>query len=91
MPLKNSKPKPTAVQGNPCIEITPTPLEYKQLCRDLATLRAGGAFSNTDAILAAVRAAADAGKMASNRKAAGRRQNAPGHGNRRSSPDAARP
>jgi hypothetical protein len=81
--MKNSKPKHAAVQGNPCIEITPTPLEYKQLCRDLATLRAAGAFSNTDAILEAVRAAAGVGKMTANRKAAGRRANAPGPGNRR--------
>lgn len=81
--MKNSKPKPATVQGNPCIEITPTPLEYDQLCRDLAKLRRAGAFSNTDAILGAVRAAAAEGRMASNRKAAGRRANAPGPGNRR--------
>jgi hypothetical protein len=89
--MKNSKPQPAAFQGNPCIEITPTPLEYKQLCRDLAALRAAGAISNTAAVLNAVRDAAGTGKMASNRKAAGRRQNAPGPGNRRLNPDAARP
>jgi len=89
MAAKSAKTNPR-VKGNPCIEITPTPAEYEQLCRDLAKLRAKGAFSNTEAILLAVRAAAG-GKIASNRKAAGRRSNAPGLGNRRISPDAARP
>lgn len=89
MAAKSDKTKPR-VKGNPCIEITPTPAEYRQLCRDLAKLRERGAFSNTDAILQAVHAAAGAGRIGSNRKAAGRRSNAPGLGNRRISPDAAR-
>ncbi len=90
MSAKDAKTKPR-VKGNPCIEITPTPAEYEQLCRDLAKLRAQGAFSNTEAILLAVRAAAGGAKVAFNRKAAGRRGNAPGPGSRRLSPDAARP
>src|SRR5215467_5936014 len=44
MPAKSAKTKPR-VKGNPCIEITPTPAEYEQLCRDLTKLRAAGAFS----------------------------------------------
>jgi len=52
--------KPT---GNPRIEITPTPAEYRQLCRDLRRLREAGAISNTAAILTAVRAAADGRKV----------------------------
>jgi hypothetical protein len=43
---------------NPCIEITPSPAQYRQLCRDLGALRRTGAASNTAAVIAAVRAAA---------------------------------
>jgi hypothetical protein len=45
-------------EPRPRIEITPTVAEYRQLCRDLAKLRAQGAPSNTAAILAAVSHAA---------------------------------
>jgi hypothetical protein len=41
------------------IVLTPTPAEYEQLSRDLETLREAGAYSNTEAIVAAVRAAAE--------------------------------
>lgn len=44
--------------SNPLLEITPSPAEYDQLCRDLATLREAGAESNTAAVLAAVSLAA---------------------------------
>ena len=47
------------------IEITPSVSEYRQLCRDLKTLRGKGAASNTAAILDAVRAAAANGKIRS--------------------------
>lgn len=46
------------IEGNPCIEITPTPEQYVQLCRDLAKLRSLGAPSNTAAIIEAVSDAA---------------------------------
>jgi hypothetical protein len=46
------------VERRPCIEITPSSTEYRQLCRDLAALRAQGAASNTSAILDAVHRAA---------------------------------
>jgi hypothetical protein len=46
------------VNDGPSIEITPSPEQYTQLCRDLAALRRAGAVSNTAAILAAVREAA---------------------------------
>lgn len=45
-------------EPRPRIEITPTVAEYRQLCRNLAKLRAQGAPSNTAAILAAVSHAA---------------------------------
>jgi hypothetical protein len=45
------------LDANPVIEITPTTDQYGQLCRDLATLRAAGAASNTEAVLRAVHAA----------------------------------
>lgn len=48
---------------NPRIEITPSPAQYRQLCRDLAALRAQGAASNTAAILEAVSHAADSAKV----------------------------
>lgn len=38
--------------------VTPTPAQFAQLSRDLATLRRQGAESNTQAILDAVRTAA---------------------------------
>lgn len=50
------------------IEITPSVAEYRQLCRHLKTLRSRGAKSNTTAILEAVRAAADGGKIRSRSK-----------------------
>jgi hypothetical protein len=46
------------VAANPCIEITPSPEQYRQLCRDLGALRRAGAASNTAAVIAAVHAAA---------------------------------
>jgi site-specific DNA recombinase len=61
MPAKRRKP--TSVRPNPCIEITPSPTQYRQLCHDLKKLRRAGAESNTDAILEAVRAAAGGGKF----------------------------
>lgn len=70
---KSNSPTP-----GPCIEITPTPNEYKQLCLDLEKLRRLGALSNTEAILAAVRSAAINGKIDGQPKKAGRRSNAPG-------------
>lgn len=70
------------------LEITPTLEEYEQLCRDLARLRKLGALSNTAAVVAAVSAAA-AGKVSADKcKRAGRRDERPRHGSRRSSPDA---
>jgi hypothetical protein len=47
----------------PRIEITPTPEQYDQLCRDLKALRRSGAPTNTAAILDAVRAAAARSKI----------------------------
>lgn len=41
------------------IEITPTPDQFRQLCRDLDRLREGGMPSNTASILRAVRLLAD--------------------------------
>jgi hypothetical protein len=38
----------------PHLEITPSPDDYDQLCRDLAALRAAGAPSNTAAVIEAV-------------------------------------
>lgn len=78
---------------SPRIEITPTPAQYKQLCRDLQLLRESGAPSNTAAILDAVRAAAGNSKIfrvnAKKRRAASGGRPRPG--TRRSSPDAVRP
>ena len=45
-------------ERRPRVEITPSSSEYRQLCRDLAALRAQGAASNTAAILDAVHRAA---------------------------------
>ena len=50
-------------EPRPRIEITPTVAEYRQLCRDLAELRAQGAPSNTAAILAAVSHAAGGARV----------------------------
>lgn len=50
-------------EPRPRIEITPTVAEYRELCRDLAELRAQGAPSNTAAILAAVSHAAAGAKV----------------------------
>lgn len=52
-----------SVAANPRIEITPTPAQYEQLCRDLVRLRSHGAASNTAAILEAVSNAAAIGKV----------------------------
>ena len=52
------KPKRNTAAPALRIEITPTPSQYCELCRDLETLRGRGAHSNTEAILQAVRAAA---------------------------------
>lgn len=69
--------KPTLSTGNPCIEITPTPAEYEQLCRDLKALRSAGATSNTSAILAAVRAAAKGHILGAQRKGRAARSRPP--------------
>lgn len=78
-PAKQTAPP---ASGNPCIEITPSPAEYRQLCRDLAALRNAGAESNTSAILAAVRAAAD-GRIVGGTNKRRAAQQRPRHGNRR--------
>jgi hypothetical protein len=49
------------IESSPRIEITPSPAQYKQLCRDLAKLRKTGATSHTAAIVQAVHAAAAGG------------------------------
>lgn len=54
---------PERLRGNPRIEITPSPAQYRRLCRDLAALRAQGATSNTAAILDAVHRAAGRAKV----------------------------
>jgi hypothetical protein len=56
--MASAQPTRPPTSGNPSIEITPTPGEYRQLCRDLRKLRSAGAASNTAAILEAVQAAA---------------------------------
>jgi hypothetical protein len=48
--------------SDPVIEITPTPAQYRELCRDLEALRTAGASSNTIAIVEAVRVAAEAAR-----------------------------
>lgn len=53
--------------ANPRIEITPSPAQYRQLCRDLKKLRALGAPSHTEAIIEAVHAAAQGHKLAGKR------------------------
>jgi hypothetical protein len=58
-----SKTQQTAPR--PCIEITPTADQYRQLCQDLKKLRRSGAESNTDAILEAVHSAAANGRIRS--------------------------
>lgn len=85
--MANDKPTPPPTSGNPCIEITPTPAQYEQLCSDLSELRAAGATSNTLAILEAVHRAAGGHMLngdQSKRRAARPR---PRHGTRRN-PDA---
>jgi hypothetical protein len=62
----------------PNIEITPTPGQYRQLCRDLETLRAAGAASNTAAIVEAVHGAVDNARTMDAQEMAGRRTNGPG-------------
>jgi hypothetical protein len=47
------------ISAGPRIEITPTQDEYDQLCHDLALLRTGGAASHTEAVIRAVRKAAE--------------------------------
>jgi hypothetical protein len=68
--------------SRPIIEITPSPEQYRQLCKDLKTLRAAGAESNTAAVLEAVHQAAQNARkettMAEHKEMAGRRTNAPG-------------
>ena len=69
---------------NPCIEITPSPAQYEQLCDDLKVLRRAGATSNTAAILDAVHVAAAAGRVdRKSHKQAGERSRAPRSSNRR--------
>ena len=59
------------------IIITPSPDQYRRLCRDLEIMREAGAISNTAAIIDAVRRAAE-GYDGDSKKMAGRRHNAPG-------------
>ena len=74
--------KQGTASGNPCIEITPTPAQYEQLCDDLSELRAAGATSNTAAILEAVHRAAEGHMLNAPRKSRAARKR-PRHGNRR--------
>lgn len=59
------------------IIITPSPGQYRRLCRDLEIMREAGATSYTTAIIDAVHRAAE-GYDGDSKKMAGRRQNAPG-------------
>jgi hypothetical protein len=59
-------------RSGPRIEITPSPGQYRQLCRDLEALRKAGAASNTAAILTAVHTAAKRPMLASDRAKARR-------------------
>jgi hypothetical protein len=52
--VQNSKLEPDPARSQCRIEITPTPEEYRRLCRDLDRLREGGMATNTAAILRAV-------------------------------------
>ena len=81
MPARPSR-KPL---NGPHIEITPTPEQYDQLCRDLKALRQSGAPTNTTAILDAVRAAAAEVKFSVRRPQNGRgeRAHAPRSRNRK--------
>jgi len=76
-PVTKGKPRSEPTTGNPCIEITPTPAEYEQLCNDLKTLRSAGATSNTSAILEAVRVAAKGPKLVAPRKSRAARTRPP--------------
>jgi hypothetical protein len=69
--------------GNPCIEITPTPAQYEQLCRDLKKLRRLGAASNTAAIIEAVRGAAEGSSIGRPENGRGERLGAPRSRDRR--------
>jgi hypothetical protein len=60
------------------IVITPSPRQYRQLCRDLEALRIAGAESNTDAVLAAVHEAVVNANLPTTKKMAERRGSAPG-------------
>jgi hypothetical protein len=71
------------VTGNPCIEITPTPAEYEQLCLDLKTLREAGAASNTAAILQAVHLAGETHRLKGTQSKRRAAQTRPRHGTRR--------
>lgn len=67
--------------SRPIIEITPSPEQYRQLCRDLEALRYAGAATNTGAILDAVHQCAQnvaEGYDDQATKMAGRRVNGPG-------------
>jgi|GEM_PF-3259180 len=78
-----SKPTRCSPAANPRIEITPTVIEYQQLCQDLKMLREAGAESHTAAILKAVHSAAE-GHRLNGVKGKGRAaQQRPRHGNRR--------
>jgi hypothetical protein len=59
-------------QSNPRLEITPSLAQYRQLCRDLKKLRKLGAPSHTQAIVAAVHAAASANLASGEQQGAGR-------------------
>lgn len=67
----------------PCIEITPTPAEYEQLCRDLAALREAGATSNTAAILQAVHDAGEGRILKDTQRKRRAARTRPRHGTRR--------
>lgn len=67
----------------PCIEITPTPAEYEQLCRDLAALRKAGAASNTAAILQAVHIAGERHMLKADQRKRRAARARPRHGTRR--------
>ncbi len=75
------------VAKHPCIEITPTPAEYEQLCRDLAALREAGAESNTAAILKAVHSAGETHMLKGDQRKRRTARTRPRHSTRRK-PDA---
>lgn len=75
--------KKLSASKHPCIEITPSPAEYEQLCRDLAALREAGAASNTAAILQAVHVAGERHMLKGDQRKRRAAQQRPRHGTRR--------